>query len=56
MASPLTAYHLHELLRANLLRAQPNSFAATRLLGAAQISWGRETCHPQLQAWPRFPD
>ncbi|MBT9585060.1 PD-(D/E)XK nuclease family protein [bacterium] len=46
----LSAYHLHELLRADLLRAQPNSFVATRLLEAAQISWGRETYHPQLQA------
>ncbi len=46
----LTAYHLRQLLQADLLRAQPDSFIAARLLEAAQITWGRETYHPQLQA------
>ena len=46
----LSAYHLRDLLGADLLRAQPDSFTATRLLEAAQITWGRQTYHPQLQA------
>lgn len=46
----LTAHHLQELLRADLLRARPDSFTAAYLLEAARISWGRETYHTQLRA------
>lgn len=46
----VAAYHLRELLDSNLLRALPDSFTAARLLESAQISWNRETYHPQLDA------
>lgn len=46
----VTAYHLRELLDSNLLRAKPDSFSAVKLLESAQISWGRDTYHPQLDA------
>ena len=45
-----TAYHLRELLGSHLLRAQPDSYTAVKLLESAQIRWGRETYHPQLDA------
>jgi len=50
LESGVTAYHLRELLDSNLLRAQPDNYQALRLLESAQISWGRDTYHPQLDA------
>ena len=44
-----TAYHLRELLLADLLRLQPNSFTAARLLQSARIVRGRESYQPRLQ-------
>ncbi len=45
-----TAFHLRELLACDLLRARPDSHTAVKLLESAQVRWGRETYHPQLDA------
>lgn len=44
-----TAFHLRELLLADLLRARPNSFTSARLLHSARIGWGRESYVPRLR-------
>ncbi|MBS2037478.1 PD-(D/E)XK nuclease family protein [bacterium] len=45
-----TAFHLRELLACDLLRARPDSHTAVKLLESAQVRWGRETYHPQLDS------
>jgi len=53
LESGCSAYHLSELLKAELLQAPPSAHQAAGLLEGAQVHWGRHTYLPRLEALER---